>query len=36
MAGIDLDVRTYEQVEDMTAFVSKIVDYLEDYNSSAK
>lgn len=36
MDGIDVETRVYRQIEDLKVFVSKIEDYLEDYNSSVK
>jgi dynein heavy chain len=36
MDGIDVETRVYKQIEDLKVFVSKIEDYLEDYNSSVK
>lgn len=36
MGGIDVDNRIYAQVENLKDFVSKIEDYLEDYNSAVK
>jgi dynein heavy chain len=36
MQGIDVDNRVYQQVENLKDFVSKIEDYLEDYNSAVK
>lgn len=36
MGGIDVDNRIYSQVENLKDFVSKIEEYLEDYNSSVK
>jgi hypothetical protein len=36
MQGIDLDNRIYSQVENLKDFVTKIEDYLEDYNSQVK
>lgn len=36
MGGIDVDNRIYQQVENLKDFVSKIEEYLEDYNSSVK
>ena len=36
MDGIDVETRFYRQIEDLKVFVSKIEDYLEDYNSSVK
>ncbi len=36
MQGIDVDTRIYAQVENLKDFVSKIEEYLEDYNSMVK
>lgn len=36
MQGIDVDNRLYQQIDNLKNFVSKIEDYLEDYNSSVK
>lgn len=36
MQGIDVENRIYAQVENLKDFVSKIEDYLEEYNSAVK
>jgi dynein heavy chain len=36
MQGIDVENRIYAQVENLKDFVSKIEEYLEEYNSSVK
>jgi dynein heavy chain, axonemal len=36
MQGIDVETRIYAQVENLKEFVSKIEEYLEEYNSSVK
>jgi dynein heavy chain len=36
MAGIELDTRIYAQISDLKLLVTKITDYLEDYNGSVK
>jgi dynein heavy chain, axonemal len=36
MQGIDVETRIYAQVENLKDFVSKIEEYLEEYNSSVK
>ena len=36
MQGIDMDNRIYQQVENLKDFISKVEDYLEDYNSAVK
>lgn len=36
MQGIDVENRIYSQVEDLKVFVTKIEEYLEEYNSSVK
>lgn len=33
MGGIDVENRIYEQIEDLKGFVSKIEEYLEEYNN---
>jgi len=36
MDGIDVEQRTYRQVEDLKLMVDKIIEFLEDYNGSVK
>jgi hypothetical protein len=36
MQGIDVENRIYQQVENLKGFVSKVEDYLEEYNSVIK
>ena len=36
MEGVDLEIKTYKQIEDLKVFQSKIEDYLEDYNGAVK
>jgi dynein heavy chain len=36
MQGIDVETRIYAQIENLKDFVSKIEEYLEEYNSSVK
>jgi dynein heavy chain len=36
MQGIDVETRIYAQIENLKGFVSKIEEYLEEYNSSVK
>jgi len=36
MGGIDVENRIYTQIENLKDFVSKIEDYLEEYNSAQK
>ena len=36
MEGIESETRIYRQVDDLKKFVTKIEDYLEEYNSSVK
>jgi len=36
MDGIDVDTRTYKQITDVQVLVNKVIEYLDEYNSSVK
>jgi dynein heavy chain len=36
MDGIDVETRVYRQITDLNVLVNKVVEYLEEYNSSVK
>jgi dynein heavy chain len=36
MEGIDVETRTYKQITDLKMFVTKVEEYLEEYNSAVK
>jgi dynein heavy chain len=36
MDGIDVDTRVYRQITDLAVLVNKVIEYLEEYNSSVK